>query len=38
VVEDMPPLAGEQTEFNLASSRRAFALPLNGFTTSYEVL
>ena len=29
-------IAGERTEFALPADARAFALPLNGFTTSYE--
>jgi alpha-glucosidase len=31
-------LAEEKTEFRVPASARAFALPLNGFTTSYERL
>jgi hypothetical protein len=29
-------IAGERTEFRLAPDARVFALPLNGFTSSYE--
>src|SRR5262245_63732326 len=31
-------IAGEQTGFSVPAEARAFALPLNGFTTSYEKL
>jgi alpha-glucosidase len=31
-------IAGERTEFAVPAAARAFALPLNGFTTSYEKL